>query len=67
MTPRQSARQHLPDLARDFPEWQARFNATLEHLVTPDGEWGADPTVGCPRLPALPWPKPWTPPKGARR
>jgi len=61
MTPRQSAHQHLPDLDRDWPDWQATFAATLEHFVTPDGTWGADPTVGWPSIPALPWPAPWPP------
>lgn len=52
MTPRQSARQHLPDLDQTFDELARRFGARLETLTTPDGTWGADPTADWPRLPA---------------
>jgi hypothetical protein len=51
MTPRQSASVHLPQLVEDWPALGATFGpVTLEHLVTPDGEWGSDPTSGWPRL-----------------
>ena len=56
MTPRQSAAQHLPQLTREWSALEDTFGrVTREHLVTPDGTWGADPTADWPRLPGLPW------------
>ena len=46
MTPRQSARRHLPDLDATHDEIARRFNAKLVYLATPDGTWGSDETAG---------------------
>lgn len=43
MTPRESARAHLPELDATFDALKARFGASLVHLRTPDGEWGREP------------------------
>ena len=66
MTPRHSARQHLPALVESFDALKATFGASLEYLTTPDGTWGQDPTEGCPRL-TNPQPLPEWPPKRLTR
>jgi hypothetical protein len=64
VTPRQSASVHLPQLVEDWPALTSTFGpVTLEHLTTPDGEWGSDPTRDWPRLVA-PQPIPVWPPRG---
>lgn len=52
MTPRQSARRHLPELDATFDQLKATFGpgVVLEHLATPDGTWGSDPTADWPRV-----------------
>jgi len=67
VTPRKSARTHLPELDQSFPELQAKLGAKVETLTTPDGTWGTNPTADWLTLHALPWPKKWTPPKGRGR
>lgn len=58
MTPRTAARQYLPDLDRDWPEWQRRFgHVRLEYLTTPAGTWDSRPDwikAAVPFLPADP-------------
>jgi hypothetical protein len=52
MTPFQSARAHLPQLAAEWSTLKATFGpgVTLEYLTTPDGTWGTDETEGWPRV-----------------
>lgn len=68
MTPRESATVHLPDLVESWSALKAAFGAAyVEHLITPDNEWGSDPTAGLSRL-VGPGPLPvWNPPKSRRR
>ena len=62
LTPRQSARRHLPELDQTFDRLRSTFGATLECLTTPDGTWGTDPTADWPRL-VDPQPIPAWPPR----
>jgi len=68
MTPRQSAAQHLPQLAAEWPELLGTFGpgVTLETLTTPDGQWGKDQTESWPRVNGIDLHRPWQPTKGRR-
>lgn len=51
ISPRRSARAHLPALDESFPWLRSTFAASLERLTTPDGEWGEDPLAGMVAVP----------------